>query len=82
MSGVIVVLADESCFAIVNISVTAMVKASEVSFTSVITSLPTAGMTRFTVCGRTMRKKVCARDSPSAFAASCCPGSMESMPPR
>ena len=82
MSGVIVVLAEESCLAIVNISVTAIVNASDVSFTSVITSLPTAGMTRLTTCGRMMRRKHIPFGIPSATAASVCPRSMERIPPR
>ena len=45
----------------VNISMQPRVKAREVSFTRVMTSLVTEGSTRFTTWGSTMRRKVCGR---------------------
>ena len=51
-----------SCLATVNISMTPMEKASEVSLTSVMTSPVMAGMMRLTTCGSTMRTNVCARE--------------------
>ena len=48
------------CLARVNISTVPMTDASDVSFTSVMTSFVTAGMTRLTICGRMILKNVCA----------------------
>ena len=81
-NGIKVVSFAAICFAIVNISVTAIVNASDVSFTSVITSLPIAGMTRLTTCGRMTRRKHIRFGMPSATAASVCPRSIDRIPPR
>ncbi len=51
-------LAAAICFAIVNISVTVSTKARDVSFTSVIISLVTAGSTRLMTCGKIILKNV------------------------
>lgn len=45
--------------AVENISATPMENASDVSFTSVMISLPMDGRTFLTTCGSTMRKNVC-----------------------
>ena len=47
------------CLARVNISTVPMTEARDVSFTRVMTSFVTLGSTRFTICGRMMRKNVC-----------------------
>ena len=56
--------------------------AREVSFTSVITSFVTGGSTRFTICGKMMRKKVWFLLYPRTDAASYCPLGMDSIPER
>ena len=53
------VCAAAICFASVNISVYASANASDVSFTSVITSFVTGGSTIFTICGKIIRTNVC-----------------------
>ena len=48
---------EARALATVNISITLIVKARDVSFTRVITSLVMDGRIRFTTCGKIMRKK-------------------------
>ena len=48
---------EEIAFAVVNISITEMEKAREVSLTRVITSLVMEGRMFFHTCGKRMRKK-------------------------
>ena len=50
---------EEIAFAVVNISITEMEKASEVSFTSVMTSFVIEGKIFFQTCGKIMRRKAC-----------------------
>ena len=57
-------------FATVNISVTAMEKASDVSLISVITSFVIEGMIRLMTCGRIIFKKICDSEYPKTLAAS------------
>ena len=58
ISGITEACAAAICFAIVNISVTVSTKARDVSFTSVIISLVTAGSTRLMTWGKIIRKNV------------------------
>ena len=60
-SGIIVVCAAAICFASVNISVNDTANASEVSFTSVMTSFVTEGMMFFIICGKIIFTFVCIR---------------------
>ena len=55
------------------ISMMAMVRAREVSFTSVMISLDIGGTMRFTICSRVILKKICLRVRPSTSPASRCP---------
>ena len=71
-----------SALAVENISATPIANASDVSFTSVMISLPMAGRMRLTTCGSTMRTNVCIREYPSTSAASYCPRGMDWMPLR
>lgn len=79
--GIIVVCALAICFAIVNISETATTNASDVSFTSVITSFVTDGRILLITCGRMILKNVWALLYPRIFAASYCPAEIDSIPP-
>ena len=69
-NGIIVVLDAAICFAIVNISVYESANASDVSVTSVITSLVTDGIIFFTICGKIILKKVCVLLYPRTVQAS------------
>ena len=51
-----------NALAVENISATPMAKASEVSLTRVMISLPIAGKMRFATWGITMRANVCMRE--------------------
>ena len=55
---------------------------SVVVFISSIARSRKAGIMRLTACGRTMRRITCRGVMPSARAASHCPRSIETMPPR
>ena len=59
-----------------------MTLASDVSLTSVMTSLDMGGITRLTTCGSSTYKNVCTRVMPSTEHASYCPTGMDSIPPR
>ena len=61
---------------------TLMVNAREVSLTREITSFVTGGSTRFSICGKMMRKKVWFLLYPRTDAASYCPLGMDSIPER
>ena len=52
------------------ISMMAMVRAREVSFTSVMISLDMGGMIRLTICKRVILKKICRLVRPSTSPAS------------
>ena len=58
--GIMLTWEATSCLATLNISMTPMENASEVSLTSVMTSLVMDGRMRLTTCGSTIRQKVCA----------------------
>ncbi len=72
---------ESSCDA-VRISCSEMIDASDVSFSSVMNSLPVGGITIRIACGTTTRRRMRRRDIPSARPASSCPGSTESRPAR
>ncbi|MCY1543644.1 hypothetical protein D9M68_794700 [compost metagenome] len=55
---------------------------SEVSLTSVMVSLLMGGSTRCTICGSTMRRKVCRYVMPSTLLPSYWPRSTDRMPAR
>ncbi len=59
-----------SALACENISAMPKTNARDVSFTSVMISLPMAGRMRLITCGSTIFMNVCARGYPSTFAAS------------
>ena len=59
MRGSMELCEEEIAFAVVNISITEMEKAREVSFTSVITSFVIDGRIFFQTCGKMMRRKDC-----------------------
>ena len=58
-----------NAFAVVNISATLIVKASEVSLTSVITSLVTDGRILLMTCGKIITKNVCILEYPNNLAS-------------
>ena len=80
-SGQIKPRALYSC-AIMMISLLEMMLASEVSLTSVMTSLPMGGRMRLTTCSSVTRKKICGFVMPSTSPASVWPLGTLSMPPR
>ncbi len=55
---------------------------SEESFIIAMNSLPMGGMTMRKAWGRTIRRRVCVRDMPNAWAASCWPLLTAWMPAR
>ena len=59
---------------------TAITDAIAVSLIVTDRSEPNAGSIRTTACGSTMRRRICARDMPSASAARVWPGRTDSMP--
>ena len=75
------VAADSSCPA-VSSSWSEMTNASDVSFSSVMNSLPVGGITILTACGTVTFRRICRRVIPSARPASSWPGSTESRPAR
>ncbi len=81
-NGTMLTCEATSAFAVENISPTPMAKASDVSLTSVITSLPMAGMIRLTTCGTTMCASVWNLEYPRTSAASYCPRGTDCRPER
>ena len=69
-------------FAIMMISLIAMVLASEVSLTRVMISLPMGGRIRLTTCSNVTWKKIWVLVMPSTCPASVWPLGTASMPPR
>ena len=69
-------------FAIMMISLLEMTLASEVSFTSVMISLPMGGRMRLMTCNSVILKKIWLRVMPSTCPASVWPLGTASMPPR
>ena len=59
-----------------------MTTTSEVVLSIEMVSLPVGGMITRMACGSTIRRSVWARDMPSAPAASVCPSSTDTSPPR
>src|ERR1051326_1210159 len=73
---------DVSSVAAVRSSCSEMIDASDVSFSSVMNSLPIGGIAIRIACGTTMRRRMRRRDMPSARPASSCPGSTDKSPAR
>ena len=63
-------------------SVTAIIRAREVSFTRVMISLDIGGTMRLTICSSVTRKKIWLRVMPSTWPASRWPLGTPWMPPR
>ena len=59
-----------------------MMRESDVSLTSVMTSLDMGGTMRLTICSSVTLKKICVLVMPSTCPASCCPFGTPWMPPR